>query len=77
LSSLVAVQGLIFLKNDFMDKDQKQEESYPKPSTADQQFNNQNEFIDQQPNAFNDKSVSDLPAGNAQNEANNPREERN
>jgi hypothetical protein len=53
-----------------MDKDDKKQEAYPKPSTTDQQFNNQNEFIDQQPNDFNDKSVSDLPAGNAQQQSN-------
>ncbi len=53
-----------------MDKDKKQE-SYPQPSSADQQQKHQPEFIDQQPNDFDDKSISDLPTV-AERQANNP-----
>jgi len=35
-------------------------EAYPKPSVADQQLKDQPEFIDQEPNEFNDKKVSDI-----------------
>ena len=37
-------------------------EAYPKPSDADSQYNNQNEFIDQQPNDMKDRSISDVKA---------------
>lgn len=43
-----------------MDKDREQTEAYPKPSEADKQLKNQPEFIDQQPNDFNDKSISNV-----------------
>jgi hypothetical protein len=36
-------------------------ESYPRPSETDNQQQNQPEFIDQQPNEFHDKSISDIP----------------
>lgn len=39
-------------------------EAYPRPSTADEQQKNQPEYIDQQPNDFNDKSISDIPVRN-------------
>ena len=35
-------------------------EAYPQPSVTDQQLKNQPEYIDQQPNDFHDKSISDL-----------------
>lgn len=37
-------------------------EAYPQPSVTDQQLKNQPEYIDQQPNDFHDKSISDLPS---------------
>jgi hypothetical protein len=56
-----------------MKKDQNsdagRQEAYPRPTTTDQQLKNQPEFIDQQPDDFDDKSISDLPVGNpARNE---------
>jgi hypothetical protein len=48
-------------------------EAYPKPSEADKQFDNQNEFIDQQPNDFSDKSITDLPENNADRQSNDPK----
>jgi hypothetical protein len=49
-----------------MDRDNRNDrpEAYPKPTETDQQLKNQPEFIDQQPNDFHDKSISDLPASN-------------
>jgi len=40
-------------------------ESYPKPTETDSQLKNQPEYIDQQPNDFSDKSISDIPAPGA------------
>ena len=58
------------------DKKNNRPEAYPRPSVTDQQLKDQPEFIDQQPNDFRDKSVSDLPATNADvQQANNPGEE--
>jgi hypothetical protein len=37
-------------------------EAYPQPTVTDQQLKNQPEYIDQQPNDFHDKSISDIPA---------------
>jgi hypothetical protein len=37
-------------------------EAYPKPSETDLQLNSQAEYIDQQPNDFSDKTISDIPA---------------
>ncbi len=52
-------------------------ESYPRPTETDQQLQNQPEFIDQQPNDFRDKSISDVPANeNIDRPANNPAEEK-
>ena len=39
-------------------------ESYPKPTETDKQLQNQPEYVDQQPNDFSDKSISDVPANN-------------
>jgi len=36
-------------------------EAYPRPTETDKQLQNQPEYIDQQPNEFHDKSVSDVP----------------
>ncbi len=36
-------------------------EAYPRPTETDSQLKNQPEFIDQQPNDFEDKSISDIP----------------
>ncbi|HVK97592.1 MAG TPA: hypothetical protein VM368_07240 [Flavisolibacter sp.] len=55
-----------------MDKDnQVRPESYPKPTETDSQLHNQAEFIDQQPNDFNDKSISDLPVNNSSDRQSN------
>lgn len=44
------------------DKDDKRPAAYPRPTEKDTQLKNTPEFIDQQPNDFHDKSISDLPA---------------
>ncbi|MGZ3861138.1 MAG: hypothetical protein ACXVMS_16500 [Flavisolibacter sp.] len=36
--------------------------SYPRPTETDEQLQHQPEYIDQQPNDFRDKSISDIPA---------------
>ena len=50
-------------------------ESYPRPTETDKQLQNQPEFQDQQPNEFNDKSISDVPNSNAERQSNDPGEE--
>ena len=45
-------------------------EAYPKPTQTDNQLQNQPEFIDEQPNDFNDKSISDVPGSNAERQSN-------
>ena len=58
------------------DKKNERFESYPRPTETDKQLQNQPEYIDQQPNDFRDKSISDLPANdNADRTANDPRRE--
>lgn len=47
-------------------------ESYPKPTETDQQLKNQPEYIDQQPNDFNDKSISDIPGSQYKRESDDP-----
>ena len=47
-------------------------ESYPKPTETDSQLKNQPEYIDQQPNDFSDKSVSDIPNTNSPRQSNDP-----
>lgn len=37
-------------------------EAYPQPSKEDSQFRNQNEFINEKPNDFEDQRVSDKPS---------------
>lgn len=56
-----------------MDKKKDGFEAYPKPSTPDKQFNDQPEFIDQQPNDFQDKSISDVASPNADRPNNDPK----
>ena len=47
--------------------------SYPLPTENDQQLNNQPEYIDEQPNDFRDKSISNMPAGaGTERESNEP-----
>ena len=60
-----------------MDKDKKNErfESYPQPSTSDKQFNDQPEFTDQQPNDFEDKSISDVSSPNSARQNNDPKQD--
>ena len=59
-----------------MDKDkQERPEAYPKPTETDSQLQNQTEFIDQQPNDFSDKSISDISSPNADKQANDPKKE--
>ena len=50
-------------------------ESYPRPTETAKQLQNQPEYIDQQPNDFNDKSVSDVPGNNAERQSNDPKKE--
>jgi len=58
------------------DKRNDRPESYPQPTETDKQLQGQPEFIDQQPNDFHDKSISDLPANdNTERLANDPKEE--
>jgi hypothetical protein len=45
-------------------------EAYPKPTETDNQLKNQPEFIDQQPNDFPDKSISDIPTNNSERQSN-------
>jgi hypothetical protein len=40
-------------------------EAYPKPTATDNQLNNQPEYIDQQPNTY-EEDISDLPADKSQ-----------
>ena len=47
-------------------------ESYPRPTETDKQLQNQPEFQDQQPNEFEDKSISDVPGNNAERQSNDP-----
>jgi len=52
-------------KNEFMeDKRNDRPLSYPRPTETDNQLQNQPEYIDQQPNDFRDKSISDVPVNN-------------
>lgn len=48
------------------DKKSDRPEAYPRPTNKDSQLQNQPEFIDQQPNDFHDKSISDLPVNDQQ-----------
>jgi len=57
------------------DKKNERFESYPRPSTADKQYTGQPEYIDEQPNDFNDKSVSNVPDSNAERQTNDPQKE--
>ena len=47
-------------------------EAYPKPTQTDQQHSHQSEFIDQKPNEFDEKSVSDLPPDKSERQSNDP-----
>ena len=47
------------------DKDKKPA-TYPLPSETDKQLKDQPEYIDQQPNDFNDRSISDMAQKNEQ-----------
>jgi hypothetical protein len=46
-------------------------EAYPKPTETDNQLKNQPEYIDQQPNDFEDKSISDIPVPDSQRPSTN------
>jgi len=52
-------------------------ESYPRPTETDKQLQNQPEYQDQQPNQFEDKSISDVPNNGAEHQSNNPKQETN
>ena len=73
------MQGLLFYHKFFAmpaDKDNDRFESYPRPTETDKQLQDQPEFIDQQPNDFHDKSISDMPVIKAkQKESDDPAEE--
>ncbi len=47
-------------------------EAYPKPTETDNQLKNQPEFIDEQANDFDDKSISDKPVGNSERQSSDP-----
>ncbi len=53
------------------DKKVDRPEAYPRPTNKDSQLQNQPEFIDQQPNDFHDKSISDVPSGDTVNKSSN------
>jgi hypothetical protein len=42
------------------ERDQDRPLSYPQPTETDKQLKNQPEFIDNEPNEYDDKSVSDV-----------------
>lgn len=44
-----------------IDQNRGRPEAYPRPTQTDSQVKNQPEFIDQQPNDFRDKTISDIP----------------
>ena len=50
-------------------------ESYPRPTETDKQLQNQPEYVDQQPNDFSDKSISDMPANNSERQSNDPKQD--
>jgi hypothetical protein len=50
-------------------------ESYPRLTETDKQLQNQPEYIDQQPNDFEDKSISNLSNNNADRISNDPKKE--
>jgi hypothetical protein len=54
------------------DKRNERIESYPKPTETDEQLKNQPEYIDQQPNDFEDKSISDVPNTHYARNSDNP-----
>lgn len=54
------------------EKNDERMESYPRPTETDKQLQNQPEFEDQQPNVFEDKSVSDLPITNVERPSSDP-----
>lgn len=47
-------------------------EAYPRPTETDSQLKNQPEFIDQQPNDFRDKTISDIPVSDDERSGNDP-----
>lgn len=48
-------------------------QAYPLPTETDKQLQNQPEYIDQQPNDYRDKSISDMPANNnTERQSNDP-----
>jgi hypothetical protein len=49
--------------------------SYPRPTETDQMLKNQPEYIDQQPNDFHDKSISDIPEPKADRSVNDPNQD--
>ena len=54
---------------------QQRPEAYPKPTETDNQLKNQAEYIDQQPNDFEDKSISDISGTKANQQVNDPTRE--
>ena len=50
-------------------------ESYPRPTETDKQLQNQPEYEDQQPNDFEDKSISDVPNSGAARQSDDPNQE--
>jgi hypothetical protein len=56
-----------------MDKNkQNRPEAYPKPTETDNQLKNQVEYIDEQPNNFDDNPVSDIPGSNVNRQVSDP-----
>ena len=65
------------MRKDDIRKEERNErpEAYPRPTETDEQLKNQPEYEDQQPNEFNDKSISDIPNSPAERQSDDPLEE--
>jgi hypothetical protein len=59
------------------DNNEQRPEAYPRPTEKDSQLQNNAEFIDQQPNDFRDKSISDLPVNDEIKKSSNEPEREN
>jgi hypothetical protein len=54
------------------DKRNDRPEAYPRPTETDKQLQNQPEYIDEHPNEFHDKSISDIPVNNDKEQNTDP-----
>jgi len=56
-------------------KDHERPLAYPRPTETDSQLKNQPEYMDQQPNDFSDKSISDVPGTDTDRISNDPKKD--